>query len=286
MAAELITPTDELTGLPLPILLPETFDLNKTNWHHLVHPEASPQLKSMGGWAIRNCLLQVVPEELHNMSAEGYHQLFKGPPLPGPEDANKHFMWCVLTCAGYLPDAAIDMRSKDPTKPVKLSESEYQRYRMKPVPIPITERDVSWYRARKAPEASPREAWRALSIHRKRQANFGYQYFRYSYEPIRDFFREFLLEQQIDIKPRVIKRFLTTKDELKRRSLADTILATAAAQATSDIQFQYRQLRTAGVLHPKMPEKPEKIVFFKLGNYTQRLELLPRLEALLQESIS
>ena len=290
MAAELLTPVDEATDMPLPVRLPAEEILSKnspeTNWHHHFHSSSDPALQTLGGNALRSSRLQLVPAYLHNAGkAENvYHRIFKGPPLPGADDQEKQFELCILAAAGYLPAQAIDMESNDPTIPVNLSSQELNLFRHSPAPSRITDRDVE--RHSSAMQLPPRQAWRALTVQRKRQADFGYHHFKYSYEPMRAFFKEFILNQDVDISDRAIKRFLSAKDMAKRQALGDTILSKTADQTTLGLRQKYAELHQGGRLHPRMPETPDRLVFRKLGNHFQRASLLPGLETRLVQRVA
>jgi hypothetical protein len=111
MAAEAITPVDELSGLPLPLAPSPNLDPSseETNWHHHFHPRRSELLKGKaGGIAVRNVRLQLTTIDDHNE----YHNHFAGPPLPGTQA--ERFFVTVLTTAGYVPDSAIDFTGQEP----------------------------------------------------------------------------------------------------------------------------------------------------------------------------
>ncbi len=109
MAAELVTPTDELTGLPLP-LVPLDELSHDLDWHHHQHPRRSPILKrDLGGSAVRQSRLQLYDYELHHL---GYHHTYFGPPLPETEE--EQFATTIMSVAGYMPDFALDFQSNEP----------------------------------------------------------------------------------------------------------------------------------------------------------------------------
>lgn len=289
MAAELETPRDELSGLPLPILLPADFspqrDPTAVNWHHHFHPSSASELRcSLGGKALRSARLQLVPADLHNDGKHTYHTIFKGPELPAANDSEKQFWLCVLACAGYVPRQAIDVRSDSPDEPVELTLADQQRYRAPATPQMISQQDFVRFRDRDRADLPARQVWRALEVRHKRQAALSYQHFRYSYDPIRDFFREFILQREIDISPKLIKRFLGAADFDRKHRLGETILARAADQATLSFRSQYQVLHQSAALHPLMPIEPDKLVFHKLGDYRGRQQLLPRLQEVLADS--
>lgn len=108
MANKEVTPTDELTGLPLPLSPIE--NPVEPNWHHHFHPRLSPRLvKREGGAALRGVRLQRADYRAHN----GYHDAFVGPPLP--KKMNDRFGLIIMSVAGYLPDQALDFSGDSPT---------------------------------------------------------------------------------------------------------------------------------------------------------------------------
>lgn len=121
MTAELVTPTDELTGLPLPLAPIEDFG-SSPEWHHHYHPRRDPLLTStVGGAAVRISRLQRYSYDLHHY---GYHEFYKGPPLPvTPEE---QFSAVVMSSAGYIPEFALDFQ-KDEPRIVRLSAAERHR---------------------------------------------------------------------------------------------------------------------------------------------------------------
>jgi hypothetical protein len=125
MAAEMVTPVDELTGLPLPLAPPDyLLPLNRydeANWHHHAHPRRSPLLQGMAGIAVRNVRLQLAELGEHNK----YHQNYFGPPLPETPEAQ--FSYTVMAAAGYVPPAAIEVNGR---KPKIVSIDHEQRNRL------------------------------------------------------------------------------------------------------------------------------------------------------------
>jgi hypothetical protein len=117
----LVTPTDELTGLPLP-LVPLNELGEDADWHHHQHPRRSPLLKKdLGGSAVRQSRLQFYDYELHH---SGYHHTYLGPPLPETEE--DQLATTIMSVAGYMPDFALDFQSSEP-RIVKLKPEQRQR---------------------------------------------------------------------------------------------------------------------------------------------------------------
>jgi hypothetical protein len=141
VAAELVTPTDELTGLPLPVFVsPEMMDAAgiHTNHHHHFHPRKSQELGYLGnglnfselkpaeqtvwleGKAVRNSRVQVVPLYLH----QRYHDFFTGPLLP--QSRADKFTATVLACAGVLPRRAIDLSKLGGYREIDLTDKQHR----------------------------------------------------------------------------------------------------------------------------------------------------------------
>jgi hypothetical protein len=108
VSAELVTPTDELTGLPLPIVPIE--NPVRPDWHHHFHPRLSPRLVNKeGGSALRAVRLQRVDYDAHH---RGYHRYFDGPKLP--KKMNDRFGLIIMSAAGYIPEQGLDFTDGEP----------------------------------------------------------------------------------------------------------------------------------------------------------------------------
>ena len=246
MAAELITPVDERTGLPY-LIAPEQYALplnnpGIANRHHLWHPSNDPLFETVAGTALRVSMLQTVEADLHNFSPRAYHKVYKGPELP--QTTQEIFKRCVLACAGVLPDGVIDLRSGEP------------------VERPMAEKEREYFRI---PSSSD---------------EFGYRYIRYGYGQIRDFLADYVASQSLNhITPTRIEEFLETKDMDRKRKVGRLLLSGAIAVASDTLREPYFTLRRDDQLHPRMPPEPQTLIRYKLGNTSERLEkVMPRLE--------
>lgn len=241
MAAEQITPTDNLSGLPLPVAPRiERIPLRRpdiADWHHHFHPREDPRLKTVGGLALRNVRMQLVPREFHNEGPQQYHRFFDGPPIP--EDEATQFGMCILACAGYIPDEGIDLMHGEP----------------KVVVLDHNQRNI-------------------LRTHK--QNNFDYRYFRYGYDPIRQFFAKYILNQALEdiIPPTMTDEFLQTKDKARQIELGHEILMLASSSVTEGIARTYSQFRQSGRLHEQMPADPHMLVVYKLGNIERQEQVV------------
>lgn len=128
------TPTDPLTGLPYPVLMKSAdFYLRRADYHHMLHPEKSPELGydedgqkltkedplRVEGAAARYCMGEYLPRWLHDR----YHDIFFGPKLP--DNTHDKFVTAVLACAGVVPRKAIYLYTAGSWKPVSLSNKQH-----------------------------------------------------------------------------------------------------------------------------------------------------------------
>lgn len=246
MAAELVTPVDERTGLPY-LIAPEQYvlPLNNpgiANRHHLWHPSSDPLFETVAGAALRVSMLQTVEADLHNFGSRAYHKIYKGPELP--QTTQEIFKRCVLACAGVLPSGVIDLRDGEPIERA------------------MAQKECDYFRT-----LSPSD-------------EFGYRYIRYGYEQVRDFLVEFVTQQDLShITPVRIEEFLETKDVERKRTIGMLLLFGAIAVASDPIREPYFTLKREDRLHPRMPSEPQTLVRHKLGHAPERLEkIVSRLE--------
>ncbi|HET9174115.1 MAG TPA: hypothetical protein VFN56_02425 [Candidatus Saccharimonadales bacterium] len=102
-----MTPTDLLTGLPLPIL-PTAHFAPHADMHHHFHPKRSVELRGVGGQAVRCVRVQKVNYDTHH---DDYHRNFYGPPLPETDEAK---FFTVLMAMACVPNQAIAFRRGNP----------------------------------------------------------------------------------------------------------------------------------------------------------------------------
>lgn len=256
MAAEIISPTDIATGLPLPIIQHGTLPVRApevADWHHHFHPSTAPVLtETLGGRALRHSRVQLVDRTHHNEGEKAYHRYFFGPPIPKAE--SQQFRLSVLACAGYTPEEGIDMAGSEP-QVRRMTDIERGRL-------------LTRGRASDFPES-------------EFQSEFGYRNLRYRYEPMRTFFADYAIRQKFDINHAYIDEFLTTRDTMRKQHLGHLILLELSKTAAEPIIDEYRMFKRAGMLHERMPNNPHRIIFHKLGRVPVRAKLIPRLEATL-----
>lgn len=296
MAAELITPTDTLTGIPLPILPQEWLPINdpaRANQHHSWHPSTAPELLTPAGLALRHSRVQLVRATDHNMGDKTkgkltYHDFYVGPKLPIEEA--EIFRMCVLACAGYIPDRAIDLRNGSPVD-VPMNERQMRILRKPAVPQQVYRSDKNKVRNRAAEAYSKlinpplgkedytRQTVKDFVQRREAQAGFHFRHLTYSYEPLRDFFRKHALDQDLKhIKDLRVEEFLLTKDQDRKMHLGRWLLAQAVEKTTDAMEQTYSELRNAGRLHPQMPAEARLLVLYKLGRREDRTQLVVEAE--------
>jgi hypothetical protein len=259
LAEGLITPIDEFSGIPLPIL-PTKNDLplhdpDIADWHHPFHPKEHPLLKTAGGLALRNCRVQLVHRNFHNESPLRYHKFFEGPVIPESED--EQFRTVVLAAAGYIPRRAINTRSGEP-EIVDLSPQQSARLR------------------RTMRKAVPQDDCKCDDPRRK--MSFEYRNLRYSYDLVREFLSEYMMMQSTAHLPEpLVDEFLHTKNSFKLVELGDRLLALQAEFTADKVESSYRSAQQRRQLHPLMPKTATEFVHYKLGNKQSRQKLYPRL---------
>jgi hypothetical protein len=239
--SEKVTPVDESSGLPLPIIPDlKLFSLDKylVSWHHHFHPSDNPILKTTGGLALRSARLQLINNNVHNESPNRYHHFFDGPPLP--YDESTQFRLCVLAYAGYIPEEGIDLMSGTPV--------------------------------RRTLEAGEREILTARD-HRK-DRHFRYKSVVGYHEPIRRFFGDYVLSQGLNhVGENDIREFLESKDEDRIRYLGHFLLGQTAEVASEAVRSIYLEARAAYRFHPLVHEVPHDFVLDTLGSPRQREKL-------------
>ncbi|MDB5184343.1 MAG: hypothetical protein JWN38_151 [Candidatus Saccharibacteria bacterium] len=295
MAAELIAPQDELSGLPLPLLIHERLpddDPRYANMHHAHHPSTAPELQSLGGKALRNSRVQLVRASEHNIGDKSkgkltYHDFYKASQLTDDED--EQYIRCLFACAGYIPERAIDLSSGEPEL-VTMSHAQRELMRLPAAPREVKRAELRRL-ARKATEAywslpNPtvnRAEYLRQTIDgfRERlvvQATFGFHHVSYSYQPMRDFFRAYVVKQDLQEHLQTIDEFLGTSNPEVRFNKGQWLLAKALEKAGEPMNEQYREAYRAGLLHPKMPSKPHVLTRYKLGQAQERVAVVAELE--------
>jgi hypothetical protein len=238
MAAELITPADQLTGMPLPILNPSmtrtyASPVYKADWHHSFHPSSSEILKDTpGGVALRNCRAQRVHYGVHHYD---YHRIFKGPDIPQSED--EQFRLVVLAAAGYVPEEALTFDRKGNPSIIHMNAKQRERL--------WSEQQMKLW--------TPRKVRDFLQGH-------------------------ILSQDFSPVKQLTIEEFLTTPDEQKRWELGCTLLGYASLKATEQVKDTYKVARRETCLPPTRAQTAARFVLGAVSLKKDRAQLFSRLD--------
>ncbi len=303
MAAELVTPLDDISGMPLPLLPTEMLDREneRTNWHHAWHANSAPQLQGIGGRALRHSRVQLVRDIDHNHGdrSQGkltYHDHYIGPPLPTTDQ--ERLKLCVIAAAGYVPDTAIDLWAKQGPRVVRMTTDQKSLLKLPEQPRPMNQQDHSWV-LRKARDDYATVNGTAVNFEdfvsgritdfnarRRKQAAFGLRHLVYQYDPLRAFLRQTVLEQDLShVREARVDEFLHTTDDDRKLRLGRWLIGEAVKKSTDHIQAPYRELYAAGNLHPSMPRDVNGLVVWKLGMRRKRDELVSNYENRIKQSL-
>jgi hypothetical protein len=240
--SEMLTPTDEMTGIPLPIMpradLPPVPVSRQRNveriadWHHPFHPKAHLVGGTAGSAAVRNCRIQwTLYEDHHDL----YHGEYRGPELPILED--QQFRTVVFAAAGYVPEEAIDFGQ---------SGRAIRR------PLDSLGREQLWTSGQ-------------LRVDNK--------------AVVRDFLTGFALQKDFNgVRGRIVDEFLCTADLQRRQELGRFLLSMAAHDAAGPLRQEYTRARKNVLLPFDAAPTAGKFVFACMTAYRSR-KALAALEA-------
>lgn len=225
MAEKILTPSCEVTGLPLPIQPEEPHEsealfFKNYNYHHHFHPREDPALKSADGRALRYSRGQYLPVALHSR----YHTIFAGPQLP--EGEQEVFKTIVLACAGVIPRQAVNAYSGEV---VDLSSREYEY---------LSQPDVTYIEG----------AFNRISVKNARKPR----------NRLGAYFASYAVNQDLSgvISEKVIKEFVHKKTSPERRKeLGNFILRTAVNESLSEVAPLHRELKHEGYVAPLAKKK-------------------------------
>jgi hypothetical protein len=290
--------------MPLPILPTHVLPVNdpvEANMHHAWHPSTAPELQGLAGQALRHSRVQLVAATDHNLGDKKqgpltYHDYYAGPPLPTSEA--EIFRMCVLAAAGYIPDRAIDIHGPNGPREIRINELQRGILRKPAVPMHINNatkarmqaRAIEAYQTFERPTTTEAEYvnqyLQDFEARQKEIDGFHYRHLVYRYEPIRDFFRDYALRQDLrDVNELVIEEFLGTRDADRKARLGRWLLARAVERSTDPMEHAYADLRKDGYLHPLMPPAARLLTLYKLGNLPQRTQLVTEQEEVLKRQV-
>lgn len=208
----LATPKDELTGLPLPIVISEprfrSANTEFSDFHHSFHPERDMIHASDDLLALRRSRGQKLPRWLH----EHYHKYFAGPEFP--KSRQETFATVVLACAGVVPERAIDFDMNGPKIITPRSGVQEQ----------ILVKSVR------------HEADKNSSHNNIYRAQIGM------------FFANYAIEQSIQevVSEKVIEEFLHTNHDVRRRQLGNLMLKEGIKLSIEPILPIHAELKKQG----------------------------------------
>lgn len=214
----LATPVDELTGIPLPVIIidppHETANTEFHDYHHHFHPERDLIYSDDAELALRRARGQYLPRWLH----EHYHHYFAGPELN--YSRRQIFQTVVLACAGVVPRKAIDFSSYQGPKIVDVS-------------------DQNTYQA--LADSIKHEGERQSSIGGLARAQIG------------TFFANYAVEQSFEdvVSRKVINEFLDTENAARRKVLGNLMLREAIHLSVEPILPVDKVLRQEGILRKR-----------------------------------
>lgn len=231
MAAELATPLDETTSIPLPIMPRPDLPVVPTgrmrnieriaDWHHPFHPRSALITEGVGAVAVRNCRVQWAEYNDHHHK---YHGAFVGPILP--EGTDEQFYTVVLASAGYVPPEAITFGRFG--KPLTKKLEEEQRNQL----------------------------WNSGQLRVGNAAT------------VRDFMLAYTLERDFSgINESTIDEFLHTQDTNRRKELGGTLLAIAAYDAATPVKDIYKLSRKLHLLPPERARTAGRFIFGTMNTH-------------------
>lgn len=254
MAAELYTPIDPTTRLPaliapqlewLPLDNPDIADR-----HHPWNPHRFYKSMNAAGIALRGSLVQIVERTSHNEGPNAFHNFYKEP-AEKITDEKDIFERVITACSGVVPRLVVEIKDGEPCE------------------RPINHKEEAFFTLPSDDDTD----------------QFSYRHLCYRYEPVRDFLRSYVLEQELPhLRPSLIDEFLDTKDKHRKQKIGTFLIYNAISVASDDAREQYYRLRRKGLMHPGMPREIHTLVSYKLGSRDQYFGLVQRLEQLLRSS--
>lgn len=211
-------PVDEYTGLPLPIYPAAYTNEGHHDQHHAFFPNTSPLLADESGRALRHARLQYGNADLHSE----YHYLYDG--VQVPLDMSRRFGAVVLASAGYIPETAIDVRTRNPIE--RKLDPETRQYMQEELIYP--EKRMS--------------DTTGLDINNSTRGIF---------------FMRYALSQDLDhVRSSLLEEFLETLDADRRLKLGMYIVDQAFDRAAEPVHDVYTIAHKKGLIHPKQRSHP------------------------------
>lgn len=233
MAANIPTPTDEMTGLPHPILpfdTPPDDNRNFEDFHHHNFPRRSPELlpsinlnhdaqpedyclEDIASVALRVCRGQLLSRPVHEIA----HKRLLGPQLP--KTVQDKYIHVTKACAGLVSRWAIDLRQPDEDLLVYMDDRTFQKV------------------------ADPKILC-GERYYYDRPANFRRRI-------IGSFLLQYALEQDLShVSPLVVDEFLDTKVDSRRTELGNLLLRDALEISLAPVLPLHSRLKKQGMVQP------------------------------------
>lgn len=233
MAANLVTPTDELTGLPhaiLPIDISADARDNFEDFHHHYFPRRDPELlprtnlnpnaqpeeynlEDIAAVALRVCRGQLLPRTVHNL---GHRRLLK---TDLPTTVDEKYVCVTKACSGIISRVAIDLRRPDDDLLVYMDDVTFQKV------------------------ANPKVLCGERAYYDK-PANFRRRI-------IGSFLLKYAAQQDLShVSSIVIDEFLDTAVERRRIELGNLLLRDALELSLAPVLLLHDQFRKQGMVQP------------------------------------
>ena len=228
VAEKLITPTDELSGLPLPIFpnpqLTPVLSRSVINrdrvadLHHTFHPRLSLVNMGLSAEALRACRVQWVLYDDHHNEV-GYHKGFVGSERPKTDF--DMFKTIVFASAGYVPDRALAFDEEANHTVVSLNRAQHAQL-LQPGIMRVD-----------------------------------------NYTKVKDYLLDYAARKGItDRGSSTVDEFLFSKDKARCALLGNELIRLASEVATSDLDRDYREAKKARAL----PDRRSSVVANFVGN--------------------
>lgn len=248
-------PLDIETGLPL-VVLGESAAPNVTNYHHHWFPRrhehlegslpyvtelevGSYTLHELGGLVVRMSRGQVMPIDVHVQ----FHRRYRLDPVL-PETLRDKFEVAVKGCSGVVPRTAARIISPTETQFVHIDQDEFERISRERLILP--EHHYYWHHKE------------------KRRAVLGEFFVRYA-----------LLQDLSGAPEKVVREFLETNDQTRRRQLGMYLLKEVFDASINPVRPQHAELRRRGSVLTHVPDVltsiKKQLVPFRMPRYLNYL---------------
>lgn len=233
MAAEWLTPTDEIIGLPC-LVLPYDVPGDRVDYHHHFFPRRSPELvpgfdisdsapapgnmnlEDLASMALRMSRGQLLPRAVHELA----HKKLLGPTLP--QTVDDKFTTTIKACTGMVSRWAVDVRRPEDDMLVLMDDATFS-------------------------QAASRRVLCTERVYYDRPANYRRQIFG-------NFFLQYALSKDLEfISPDTVDQFLDAKDDNRQRELGNLILKEALRARIDSVMLLHQRMVREGNIQPGRP---------------------------------